>query len=182
MLAATIIWFASFTVFPAPAAPQRTALFPSTSKTGRSASKADSGPPAMIASSPAMAPGSPPLTGASTKATPRAAAAAAISRENPGLDRGHVGHQGRQFRRRQDPVWTEHHELRIRRVRQHENHRVPTARALGSGCSPPRPGSGQLVHRARRAAMDRKVEPGREQILGHGLSHDPEADESDCVG
>ncbi len=84
MFAATIIWFASFTVLPAPVGPQRTALLPRTSNTGPSAWKAASSPPAMIASSPAMAPGSPPLTGASTKATPRSLAAAAIFRETPG--------------------------------------------------------------------------------------------------
>ncbi len=69
-----------FAACPAPAGPQSTAREPITSSSGRIASKASAGPPAMKVSVPAAAPTVPPETGASIAARPAAAASAATAR------------------------------------------------------------------------------------------------------
>ena len=78
MLAATMIWFASFVMLPAPTSPVSTTLPPITCSRGSQALKTPSSPPTMTARVPAMAPGSPPLTGASRNSTPLSAQAAPI--------------------------------------------------------------------------------------------------------
>ena len=73
MLPATMSWFAAFTVWPDPAGPTWTMVFPTASSTGLAASKSAASPPTMIDRLASTAPGSPPLTGACPGSTPAVA-------------------------------------------------------------------------------------------------------------
>ena len=84
MLLAMRIWLTILVCWPAPAGPCRTMVLPRHSNSGRTRSNTAGSPPTMIDSRASRAPTSPPDTGASRLATPRARAAASISRASEG--------------------------------------------------------------------------------------------------
>ncbi len=73
-------WFTIFVSWPAPGPPISVTARAYVASTGSAYAYASASPPTMIVSLPFSAPAWPPDTGASRKATPRAAAAACMSR------------------------------------------------------------------------------------------------------
>ena len=84
MFTATMIWFASFVIFPLPIGPTSTTEEPIFSKIGRTFSNTSSFPPHMKDKVASTALGSPPLTGASIISPPAAVTAFSNSTDTVG--------------------------------------------------------------------------------------------------
>ena len=98
-----------------------------------------------------------------------------------GRDRRHVDHQHALADTLDDAVFAEHDRLHVGRVRQHGDHHVGTLGDLAGGARVLSTLGGELLGRLLAAVVDDDGEPGANEARGHGLAHDPEADESDAV-
>ena len=171
----------AFTAWPAPLGPTWVIVLPIAARIGRARSTSAASPPQKIVSVPFWAPSLPPDTGASTRATPRAASREAKSR----VADGEIVEQSMTSWPSRAPSATPSGPNRTAStsgVSETQTTTASAARATSAGLSAratPRSSSSGARSGDRFQAVT--VEPGPGEVRGHRRAHRAEPDEADPV-